>query len=199
MQTKQCSHCRQSKPVESFPVSDWKADGSARKGDGRRSQCYQCRDRRRKEIVAGWPEDRRQQASRKQQKFSRAWDRAHPHNVRSRQANQQARRRGASGRVSEDEVRLAWDRTSGLCWICGRTASEVDHFRPINKAAGGENTASNIRPVCHFCNHKRDHQWRGERYAMKEAAILKTLRDLADEHSRVTVHADVGLPNGGDR
>jgi hypothetical protein len=34
---------------------------------------------------------------------------------------------------------------------------------------------------------------------MKEAAILKTLRDLADEHSRVTVHADVGLPNGGDR
>jgi len=27
---------------------------------------------------------------------------------------------------------------------------------------------------------------------MKEAEILKTLRDLADKHSRVTVHADVG-------
>ena len=50
--------------------------------------------------------------------------------------------------------------------------------RPINNVACGTNTPDNIRPICAECNQKRDHGWYGEQIAMREAAMLKQIKEL---------------------
>jgi 5-methylcytosine-specific restriction endonuclease McrA len=61
---------------------------------------------------------------------------------------------------------------------CGYDATQLDHYRPINKDAGGTNTADNVRPACKDCNHKRSHRWHGEELATREAEMLKQLKEL---------------------
>lgn len=101
-----------------------------------------------------------------------------PFYQKAAKANLHAKRVGASGTITEQEVSDVWQAWKGLCWCCGCEASEVDHFRPINKTGGGTNTADNIRPICRECNQKRSHKWHGEAIANKEAKMLKALKEL---------------------
>ena len=101
-----------------------------------------------------------------------------PHAKRAKWANLHAKRVGAVGILHANDVSECWESNGGKCWVCGFPAMELDHFRPINKAGGGANTADNIRPICRECNQKRSHQWHGEEIATKEAKLLRQLKRL---------------------
>ena len=103
---------------------------------------------------------------------------------------------GASGEVSATDVEAAWKQYNGKCWVCGDNADELDHYRPLNKTGGGNNTADNIRPICGECNHKRHRAWINDEIAQKEAVMLKALKRLfmvAD-----TVRRDVSNSGGNE-
>ena len=89
-----------------------------------------------------------------------------------------ARRVGAKGKVSGKDVLAVWKMYGNRCWCCGQAATEIDHYRPINKKAGGTNTKDNLRPICRECNQKRSHFWHGDDVAVKEAGLLKRLKEL---------------------
>lgn len=36
------------------------------------------------------------------------------------------------------------------CWMCGCTATEIDHVKPLSK--GGSHWPANLRPICKKCN-----------------------------------------------
>ena len=80
--------------------------------------------------------------------------------------------------LCEQDVADCWEKWNGMCWVCGMDADQMDHFRPINSGAGGTNTPDNIRPICKECNQKRDHGWHGEQIAVREAAMLKQIKEL---------------------
>lgn len=183
MRSKTCSVCGKKKTVSLFAKSAFRSDGKSRKADGFRPECKACQWDRQKARMMEWTDEQKERASARHKRNARKWDAAHPHSRRARQANEQTRRRDGHGRVSAKEVEAVWMQWNNACWICGHPATEVDHFRPLNNSSGGTNTVDNIRPVCRFCNHKRDHLWRGEDYAMKEAALIKQIRALADQAS----------------
>jgi len=93
--------------------------------------------------------------------------------------NSRVRKAGITGHISGKELEAIWIAGNGKCWICGVAADEFDHFRPINTTGGnGKHQASNIRPICHECNYKRDRVWRGEEKANKEAVLLCQLKQM---------------------
>ena len=175
---KTCTICHKRKPLSAFYQSNWNRTHKRRVGDGYRQPCKPCalnmevgrREKWSADQLAEWKKSRGAKA--------RRWDARHPHNARARHANTQSRRRGANGVVTEADVRQVWERWQGRCWVCGYPATEVDHFIPVNKQAGGTNTADNIRPVCADCNHKRDWKWYGEEKAMKEASMLREIKRM---------------------
>ena len=171
---KTCTKCKQEKPYSDF----YKAPPKQRSGDGYLSRCKKCLWESKKERMAKWPNGRRKEYSRQQQKHARKWDDKHPHGKKAYSANLHARRVGAQGVLSEQDVADCWEQWGGKCWVCGRKATELDHFRPINSGAGGTNTTDNIRPICRECNHKRDHGWHGNKVAEKEAVLLKQISKL---------------------
>jgi 5-methylcytosine-specific restriction endonuclease McrA len=64
-----------------------------------------------------------------------------------------ARIKNAPGTASIDDVKARWDFYGRLCYLCGATATEIDHVIPI--ARGGSNWPSNLRPACGPCNRKK--------------------------------------------
>lgn len=177
MRAKQCSKCHENKRLSAFGPSDWNKARTKRQGDGHRQECKACQRERKRQSRGRWTPERTKAASVRQQEIARQWDSEHPHSLRARRSNLSAKRRGAKDVLTEKDVALVWDRFGGKCWVCGRTATEVDHYRTLNKAAGGTNTPDNIRPVCRYCNQRRLHQWRGVEFAEKEAKALRELQD----------------------
>ena len=171
---KRCKQCGKSKPYDAYFKSGFLADGKTRKGDGRRCVCKACVAEARRKRMAAWSEGEREVARNR----SAQWRERKPHHYRAHHANLQAKRRGANGVVTAEDVHNAWERWGGKCWICVDDATQVDHFRPINKQAGGTNTADNIRPICADCNHKRSHRWHGADLAEREATLLKQIKEL---------------------
>jgi 5-methylcytosine-specific restriction endonuclease McrA len=106
------------------------------------------------------------------------WRRNNPFFRKSMQVNARARKRGITGRVYAADIAECWAKWGGLCWVCGDEASELDHFRPVGRGAGGTNTPDNLRPICRECNHKRSQQWRGNAMAEQEANLLKQIKIL---------------------
>ena len=173
MKTKTCSSCNKEKPMTEFPLGCLRSDGT-RYGDGRHSHCKAChRKRWRARQKAMTPEEIKARYAK--QKIYRG---NHPHAMRAKWANERAKDGGVRGRITEADIITAWNKYDGRCWVCGDLADCLDHYRPINKKSGGENTADNIRPICRECNHKRSHNWHGNNIAKKEAEILKELKAL---------------------
>lgn len=175
---KTCTKCNEEKPLSAFLKSKKNPKTGKRYGDGRRPVCKAC-------AQADWMKWRSLMSEQERRAFmddraakQKAWDKKRPHYQKAAKANLHARRVKASGVVSEQEVAAVWYEWNGLCWCCGCEATEVDHFRPINRAGGGTNTADNIRPICRECNQKRSHKWHGETIANKEAKMLKALKEL---------------------
>lgn len=175
---KTCKRCGKTKKPDEFFKSQFTKDRSRRTGDGLRAVCIACTLEHERKRRATWSEKQKAARAKMQHAYARKWDAAHPHAEKAISANFHARRLGAPGRVSERDVALAWRRDGGLCWVCGETATQLDHVRPINRTAGGTNTADNIRPICRECNQKRSHGWHGKDVAVKEAALLKQIKLL---------------------
>lgn len=79
---------------------------------------------------------------------------AHPNwpaSVAAFNANAQARKYGASGRITTADVLELWKRQP-TCADCG-TGRGLDHVQPIR--LGGLNEPSNLRNLCRFCNASR--------------------------------------------
>jgi len=162
MKTKTCSRCGKTKGLTEF--------SSSLKWITRISWCKECR---RKDARSKYADESRSQ---RQARRSR-------HNIdlcaqRARRVNQSCRRRGIVGELTGDDVRSAFEAYRSQCWICGDPATEIDHFRPANKEAGGKNRKDNIRPICRACNHKREHSWHGATVATQEADLLRQLKAL---------------------
>lgn len=70
-----------------------------------------------------------------------------------------ARKAGAAGACSREQLSARWNYYGGRCWICGAVAGEVDHVIPLS--CGGSNWPANLRPACGFCNRsKGTRDWR---------------------------------------
>lgn len=100
---------------------------------------------------------------------SRAWyrdnvDHKRDYNRRYRLANrvrlawlaarQKARRVGAAGDCTLDQVQARIDFYGGRCWICSAPWEHLDHVIPW--ALGGTNWPANIRPICGTCNVRKE-------------------------------------------
>ena len=175
---KTCSKCGKEKPFSEFARSRLLSDGKTRQADGYRTMCRGCVWQHEKNRRSKWTDAEKRAYSLKQQKYSRRWDDRNPLAVKASRANLHAKRVGTKGRLRVEDVIAAWKRYDGKCWVCGFPATELDHYRPINGKGGGTNTADNIFPICRECNQKRSHRWHGEVIAMKEAEMLKGIKEL---------------------
>jgi len=174
---KTCTKCGQTKPLGDFHRSQSRKDGK-RYGDGRRSICKACSGRYDKAMRASWTDAQRKAVVQRNAEYLSRWLKDKPWYKKAAAANLHAKRVGAIGVLTRDEVGSVWESWNGRCWVCGCEASEVDHYRPINGNGGGTNTADNIRPICRECNQKRSHEWHGETIAEREASLLRQIKEL---------------------
>lgn len=71
----------------------------------------------------------------------------------------QLRLRATAGFASVAAIQARWDYYGGCCWMCGATAAEVDHVKPLG--GGGSNWPANLRPACVPCNRRKSMRWYG--------------------------------------
>lgn len=85
-----------------------------------------------------------------------AYTKAHPEKVKANGSNQAARRRGAEGRHTAEEIRRLLARQKCLCAVCKKsieTGYHKDHIIPLSR--GGPNYIRNIQLLCPTCNCKK--------------------------------------------
>lgn len=68
-----------------------------------------------------------------------------------------ARKAGAAGSATPDQVAARIAYYGGKCWMCGAPYQEIDHVKPV--ARGGPNWPSNLRPACKPCNSSKNARW----------------------------------------
>lgn len=74
--------------------------------------------------------------------------------------NTRSARRGPSGWARQQKNARIMAAEFGLCRICGRSASVIDHIVPL--ARGGSDSAANKRPLCDSCHRKETRRVFGE-------------------------------------
>ncbi len=92
----------------------------------------------------------------KDRESKRKWMANNPEKVRARTEAARARRKGAEGRYTGDEVLALLERQKGRCPICQtniRRKYHADHIVPI--VLGGSNWISNIQLLCPPCNWRK--------------------------------------------
>lgn len=87
--------------------------------------------------------------------IERRWAANNPDKIKAKIHRQRARRVGAEGSFSAQDVREQLKRQEGRCFWCGRALEKyhVDHVTPLAK--GGTNHPSNIVCSCPRCNLKK--------------------------------------------
>lgn len=79
-------------------------------------------------------------------------------NARVNDWRRRARKREATSvQFSKHQLAERWEYYGGRCYLCGDVATQTDHVKPLSK--GGANMLCNLRPVCSFCNNKKNNQW----------------------------------------
>jgi 5-methylcytosine-specific restriction endonuclease McrA len=89
-------------------------------------------------------------------KRSLAWQKANPDKVKARRHRRRARRVGAEGWYSGDDVRALLEGQKFLCFWCSDDINgrhHIDHLIPLAK--GGSNWPDNIVASCATCNHRK--------------------------------------------
>lgn len=92
--------------------------------------------------------------------------------------NQTAQKRK---RITEEEKRIAWEKTDGHCHFCGeqmvfeakrgeRGRWQIDHIYPFSR--GGTDRMPNYLPICRVCNRLR---WHFESKKIRELLRLGTV------------------------
>lgn len=181
MVTKQCSACREEKPLTEFnrhPRGLYRRQGRCRacqRDYNSSPSATATRLRYQKshpEVFAknaaryrkAHPEACRISRARwllrnpgRQSEIVRLSRRRHPETHRAIQARRRAHQRGAVGTVTAKEWTELKLRHGNRCLGCGRSEPEIrltmDHVIPISK--GGIHTIENIQPLCGSCNSKK--------------------------------------------
>ena len=85
------------------------------------------------------------------------YQRVHPEVVAAAIARRIARSRHAGGDSNGAQRKARADFYGGLCYLCGRSATAMDHVIPL--AQGGSNWPANLRPICKSCNSTKSARW----------------------------------------
>ena len=90
----------------------------------------------------------------KQQAATARWAYEHPDKVRQRTNRRRARKTGAIGFYSVDQLRARAEVYGFMCAYCRSAPAQcMDHVIPL--ARGGTNWPSNHRPACNACNSSK--------------------------------------------
>lgn len=93
--------------------------------------------------------------------WRKRWKERYPEKVkelaRIRANRRSARLRGAGGNTTPEQLRARVEFYGGLCWMCGKVATEIDHVKPVAK--GGAHMPCNLRPACSKCNRGKSDTW----------------------------------------
>lgn len=68
-------------------------------------------------------------------------------------ARDRARKAGAVGEMTIEQLQARIDYYGGKCWICGAPWRHIDHVIPW--VLGGTNWPANVRPACEKCNVRK--------------------------------------------
>lgn len=128
---KMCVTCRAIKANYQYPAD-------ARSPDGRKRECRMCRSTR------GYKTN---------PVTHKAWRDRNPDRYRQ----YRARRRAAPGSCNKTQFNARWEYYGGLCWVCRRVATAMDHVKPLAK--GGTHWPANLRPICQPCNSRKGAKW----------------------------------------
>lgn len=170
--TKRCGRCGQTKPAAAFYVD-------RRRKDGLYAHCRDCH----RSITDAWKAEHAAQvlATRRasyqrhvgsRRAEARAYARAHPEATAARMARwkaenrarataheavRRARKAGAAGKATAEQIAARVAYYGGLCWMCRAPWQHIDHVKPV--ARGGSNWPSNLRPACASCNSAKGDRW----------------------------------------
>ena len=137
---KKCSICWDPKPAttEYFPRRATSKDGLDRR-------CKVCR--------ASDREDNKERYAATQ----KVWKQTHPEKVSAQNHNRKARKLGAPGIFTDDDIRTMFFEQDGLCYYCAKSFDvvqmTVDHKHPLD--LGGANWPENLCLACGPCNYSK--------------------------------------------
>lgn len=163
---KLCTKCKSNKPLSAF-----KAD--RRRRNGVAAKCRDCAALENRDWRKLHPEVDQNRTPRKRirptNKFAtakwrtrnpeqhrandRAWRRANPEKARAIKATRLARKRGALGRHTGEQIKALFAAQKEKCAGCLKSIKggyHVDHATPL--ALGGSNDIRNIQLLCATCN-----------------------------------------------
>lgn len=86
----------------------------------------------------------------------KAYDSANPNVRRAISASRRARKLGAAGVYTSDDIKRLFDLQRGRCACCAGSIVDryhVDHVYPLSK--GGSNESKNIQLLCPECNLRK--------------------------------------------
>jgi len=174
---KRCSKCGNEKPIIEFTVDKRRKDGhfpycklckraeslKSRLRDPERAR-EATRPRNRKYRIIGgervrqYKRDWRSANPEKRLGQERRYRRKHGEKVRTKNSNQQARKRkrNAPGTFKDADIQAQYALQGGLCFWCSATLTDkwsIDHVIPVNR--GGPNWAWNLVCSCLSCNSSK--------------------------------------------
>ncbi len=92
---------------------------------------------------------------------SRRWRQQNPEKNRLKANNYRARKLGAVGTCTHEQLQARIDFYGGLCWVClalkvtePKVYEAIDHVIPLAK--GGSNWPANLRPICNWHNQSKN-------------------------------------------
>jgi len=89
--------------------------------------------------------------------YQKMYREGHLEQFRTYSMQRRARKAGASGHATIEQIQARWDYYGNKCYICGKDAEAIDHVVPLAK--GGSNWPANLRPICSKCNLKKSSKW----------------------------------------
>lgn len=86
---------------------------------------------------------------------AKRWLANNPEKIAEYNSARRARKQGAEGRYTADDVARIFAMQKGRCACCGkRRPLTVDHIVPLSR--GGTNWPSNLQGACHSCNSRKN-------------------------------------------
>lgn len=121
-----------------------------------------------REHVRKWEKAHPEKVRKKLQKWKKAnpkrrcahsskWVKSNPEKATAIKIRHAGLKRNAQGRCTAIQLQYRIAFYGGRCWMCGATATSIDHVKPLTK--GGSNWPSNLRPACHSCNSRKNCAW----------------------------------------
>ena len=172
---KECATCYATRNLGDF-------DLDPRSKSGRSSQCKLCRTsvivkwqaKNMEKVLSAsrrWKENNRahtrayasqyhQSHKDERNAYLRDWYKRNPGMYKIYRQLRDARKRGASGEFTPEQLQARITFYGGRCYLCGcdwyalpKEDQTIDHVIPLAK--GGSNWPSNLRPACRSCNSKK--------------------------------------------